>query len=143
MAGRKKTTGALLDREAIRKAILEVDDVQIADENVPEWGITVRIRGLTGTERDGYELWIIQGKGRNRDINIRQSRAKLVMMTIVDGEGKRVFDEADIVALGKKSALALQRVFDKAAALSGLDEETLEKIQDDLGNDPSDASGSA
>jgi hypothetical protein len=65
------------------------------------------------------------------------------MMCIVDGEGKRVFDEAEVVALGKKSALALQRVFDKAAALSGLDEETLEKIQDDLGNDPSDASGSA
>jgi hypothetical protein len=37
----------------------------------------------------------------------------------------------------------MQRVFDKASALSGLDEDTLEKIQDDLGNAPSDDSGSA
>ncbi len=138
MAGRK-TTGALLTRDAILAAV----DVQTEDVPVPEWGGTVRVRGLSGTERDGYELWIIQGKGRNRDINIRQSRAKLVALTIVDADGKRVFDEADVALLGKKSALALQRVFDKAAALSGLDEETLEKIQDDLGNDQSDDSGSA
>src|SRR5574341_2352955 len=129
MAGRTKAT-VLLSRDAILAAV----DVQTEDVPVPEWGGTVRVRGLTGTERDQYELWIVQGKGRNRDINIRQSRAKLVMMCVVDGDGKRLFDEADIVALGRKSALALPRVFDKAGALSGLDEETLEKIQDDLGN---------
>lgn len=126
-----------------RDAILAADDTQVEDVAVPEWGGTVRIKGLTGTERDQYEAWIISGKGKNRNINLRNSRAKLVMMAVVDADGKRVFDEADIIRLGAKSALGLQRVFDKAAALSGLDEETLEKIQDDLGNAPSDASGSA
>lgn len=126
-----------------RDEIFAAADVQKEDVAVPEWGGTVRVIGLTGSERDQYEAWIISGKGKNRDVNLRNSRAKLVMMCVVDADGKRVFDESDIVRLGAKSALALQRVFDKAAALSGLDEETLEKIQDDLGNAPSDDSGSA
>lgn len=126
-----------------RSEILDAVDLQQQDVAVPEWGGTVRIRGLSGAERDQYEAWIISGKGRNRDVNLRQSRAKLVMMCVVDADGKRLFDEADISRLGAKSALAMQRVFDVAAALSGLDEDTLEKIQDDLGNAPSDDSGSA
>jgi len=136
MAGKATT---LLTRDAILAAV----DIQSEDVPVPEWGGTVRIRGLSGTERDQYEAWIIQGKGKNRDVNLRQSRAKLVMMCAVDADGKRLFDEADIIRLGAKSALAMQRVFDKAAALSGLDEDTLEQIQDNLGNAPSDDSGSA
>lgn len=126
-----------------RSEILDAVDLQQQDVAVPEWGGTVRIRGLSGAERDQYEAWIISGKGRNRDVNLRQSRAKLVMMCVVDADGKRLFDEADISRLGAKSALAMQRVFDVAAALSGLDEDTLEKIQDDLGNALSDDSGSA
>lgn len=126
-----------------RDEILSAVDIQIEDVPVPEWKGTVRVRGLTGTERDQYEAWIIQGKGKNRDINLRNARAKLVMMCVVDADGKRLFDEADIVRLGARSALAMQRVFDKASALSGLDEDTLEKMQDDLGNAPSDDSGSA
>lgn len=126
-----------------RDEILAAVDLQQEDVPVPEWGGTVRIRGLSGSERDQYEAWIISGKGKNRDVNLRQSRAKLVMMCAVDVDGRRLFDEADIIRLGAKSALAMQRVFDKAAALSGLDEDALEKIQDDLGNAPSDDSGSA
>lgn len=136
MAGKQP---GLLSRDAILGAV----DVQVEDIEVPEWGGTVRIRGLSGTERDEYEAWIISGKGRNRDINLRNSRAKLVALCVVDEQGSRVFDPGDVAALGKKSAIALQRVFDKAAALSGLDDDALEKIQDDLGNAPSDDSGSA
>lgn len=126
-----------------RDEIFAAADTQVEDVAVPEWGGSVRIRGLSGSERDQYEAWIIQGRGKNRDVNLKQARAKLVMMCAVDAEGKRIFDEADLIRLGAKSALALQRVFDKASALSGLDEDTLEKIQDDLGNAPSDDSGSA
>ena len=129
----------LLGRDEIFAAV----DIQAEVVAVPEWGGSVRVLGLTGSQRDQYEAWIISGKGKNRDVNLRQARAKLVMMCAVDVEGKRLFDEADIIRLGQRSALALQRVFDKAAALSGLDEDTLEKIQDDLGNAPSDDSGSA
>lgn len=138
MTGKAKAV-KLLGRDEILAAV----DLQQEDVPVPEWGGTVRIRGLSGSERDQYEAWIISGKGKNRDVNLRQSRAKLVMMCAVDADGKRLFDEADIIRLGAKSALAMQRVFDKAAALSGLDEDALEKIQDDLGNAPSDDSGSA
>lgn len=135
----KSQAPKLLGRDDIFAAV----DTQEEIVAVPEWGGNVRILGLTGSQRDQYEAWIISGKGKNRDVNLRQARAKLVMMCAVDAEGKRLFDEADLLRLGQRSALALQRVFDKASALSGLDEDTLEKIQDDLGNAPSDDSGSA
>jgi len=123
--------------------ILAAVDIQEEIVAVPEWKGAVRIVGLTGHERDRYEAWILQGKGKNKDVNLTQSRAKLVMLCARDAEGQRLFDEAQVIALGKKSALALQRLFDVAARLSGLDEDTLESIQDDLGNAPSDDSGSA
>lgn len=138
MAGRTKPLKLLSAAE-----ILAVNDTQEAIVEVPEWGGSVRIVGLTGSERDRYEAWVIQGKGKNRDINLAQSRAKLVMMCARDADGNRLFDEAQVVALGKKNAKALQRVFDVAGDLSGLDDDTLEKIQDDLGNAPSADSGSA
>jgi hypothetical protein len=138
MAGRTKTLKLLTAAE-----ILAAVDTQEKIVEVPEWGGSVRIVGLTGLERDRYEAWIIQGKGKNRDVNLAQSRAKLVMMCARDADGNRLFDESQVIALGKKNAKALQRVFDVAGDLSGLDEDTLEKIQDDLGNAPSDDSGSA
>ena len=139
MAGRNTGSGALLSRDAI----LGAADFVTADVPVPEWGGTVRVKGLTGRERDAYEASIISGKGKNRDVNLRNARAKLVVVAVIDDAGSRVFDDADVVALGQKSALALQRVFDKAAELAGLDDEAIENLTAELGNDQSDASGSA
>lgn len=126
-----------------RDAILAATDYITRDVPVPEWGGTVRVKGLTGAERDQYEAWIISGKGRDRDVNLKNARAKLVMMTIINDEGVRLFDEADIVALGRKSALAVQRVFDVASELAGLDEDAMKSLTESLGNDPSADSGSA
>src|SRR4051812_7645511 len=94
-----------------RDEILAAADAQSEIVPVPEWGGAVRIDGLTGTERDQYEAWIISGKGKNRDVNLRQARSKLVMMCARDADGKRLFDEADLLRLGAKSALAMRRVF--------------------------------
>jgi hypothetical protein len=38
-----------------RDAILQAPDLQGEDVAVPEWGGTVRVRGLSGAQRDAYE----------------------------------------------------------------------------------------
>lgn len=111
-----------------RSAILTSPDVQTEELNVPEWGGWLRVRGLTGKQRDEYETSITIGKGKNQEINTRNARAKLVVMCLVDEAGQPLFSRQDVVALGEKSAAALQRVFDVARRLSGLSEEDMEEL---------------
>lgn len=115
---------ALLSRDAI----LAVPDVKTEELYVPEWGGVVRVRGLSGKERDAYEMSITVGRGRNQEINARNARAKLVVRCVVDADGNRLFGDADVAALGEKSAAALQRVFDCCRRLSGLSDEDLEEM---------------
>lgn len=111
-----------------REGILAVQDIQVREVQVPEWGCWVRVRGLTGAERDEWEKSILVGKGKDRDVNVRNLRAKLVQRSVVDAEGKLIFTEADVPALGAKSAAALERLFDAARELSGLTEQDEEEL---------------
>jgi len=111
-----------------REDILNVTDIEIEEVEVPEWGGTVFVKGLTGTERDAYESSMIENRGKNRAMNLENLRAKLAVMTICDQEGKRLFTERDVKKLGEKSASALQRVFKVAQRLSGLTEEDVDEL---------------
>ena len=111
-----------------RDAILKAHDLPTEDVEVPEWGGVVRVRGLTGAERDAFEQSIVEQRGKNTRMNLRNIRAKLVALTVVDEEGNRVFSDEDAEALGKKSAAALDRVFAAAQRLSGLRPEDVEEL---------------
>lgn len=111
-----------------RAAILAVQDVQTEVLVVPEWGGKLRVRGLTGRQRDEFETSITVGKGKNQEINTKNARAKLVVLCVVDESGNQLFTSADVIALGQKSASALQRVFDLCRKLSGLSEDDMEEM---------------
>lgn len=112
-----------------RDAILQAVDLPHEDVEVPEWGGVVRVRGLTGVERDKFETSIVIRKGNKTDVNTENMRAKLVALCVVDEEGKRVFSGGDIKLLGQKSAVALDRVFSVAQGLSGLQPEDIEELE--------------
>jgi hypothetical protein len=61
-------------------------------------------------------------------MNLRNIRAKLVALTVVDEDGNRIFSDEDAEALGKKSAAALDRIFAVAQRLSGLRPEDVEEL---------------
>lgn len=112
-----------------REDILGANDEQYEEVHVPEWGGVVRLKGMSGSERDEFEASMIEERrGGTPTRNFRNIRAKLVSLTIVDEDGKRVFEKADIEALGSKSAAALDRVFARAQVLSGLRDEDVEKL---------------
>ena len=98
------------------------------DVEVPEWGGTVRVRGMTGTERDKFEAAVVEMKGKKTTMNMENFRARLAAKTIIDEDGKRLFHDSHIKALGAKSATALQRVFDVAQRLSGFSDEDVEEL---------------
>ena len=126
-----------------RDAILAVDDVQFEDVEVPEWGGKVRVKSLTGKERDALESSMIIGKGKNANVNLNNLRAKLVARSVVDEDGKRIFTDDDISALGAKSAAALTRVYEVAQRLSGITQEDVDELTKNSETAPSEDSGSS
>ncbi len=104
-----------------KEAILAADDLPREVVHVPEWGGDVYVRTMSGTDRDAFETSLIARSdihaGTSRMDNVR---ARLVALTLCDTDGVRLIDDADIVALGRKSARALDRVFAVAQRLNGI-----------------------
>lgn len=116
-----------------KDAILAAQDLVYEIVDVPEWGGKVRIKGMTGSERDAFESSMLQGTGKNQKITTADIRAKLCARTIVDNDGKRLFNDGEIAKLGAKSAAALDRVFDKASKLSKISSEDVEELAKNSG----------
>jgi ribosomal protein S21 len=112
-----------------KEQILAAADLPEEVVDVPEWGGKVLIRGMTGAERDAFEESVMVTRGNNRELNLRNFRAKLVARSIVDPVTKeRMFSDNEIAELGKKSARALQRVFEAALRLNGMTAESVEEL---------------
>ena len=119
-----------------RDDILKVSDIKIEEVEVPEWGGAVYVKGMTGSERDQFESSIVNQRGKSHSVNMVNIRAKLSSQAICDPDGKRLFTDADVKALGKKSAVALQRVFDVAQRLSGITSDDVDELAKELEENP-------
>ena len=129
-------TGQLLSRDEI----LAAADMTYEDVDVPEWGGAVRVKALSGAERDQFESSVIERRGKKTRWNMSNLRARLVALSVVDESGKRLFRFSDVEALGAKSAAALQRVFDVAMRLSGMRQEDVDELLENFTDDQSDGS---
>ena len=125
-----------------RDDILKADDLETEDVDVPEWGGVVRIRGLTGTQRDAFEASVVKMNGTNKQYNLTNLRARFVALCVVDADGKRLFTDADVKQLGEKSATALERVWTAARKLSGMSEDDVEELAEGFADGQSDGSTS-
>lgn len=105
--------------------ILSKDDSKHIDVEVPEWGGTVRIATMSGFARDRFEASVMSKSGGVNHVNIR---AKLVAACLVDEKGALMFNEKDVTELGKKSAKALDLIFDRAQSLNGIGDAEIETL---------------
>ena len=99
--------------------ILGADDLPFKDVDCPEWKGTVRVRTMTGDERDAFESSLLGPDGKPTR-KLTGLRALLVSLTVTNDKNERLFTEADVEALGRKSSKALNRVFAAAQSLNGL-----------------------
>lgn len=126
-----------------RDQILAATDVVYEEVAVPEWGGKVLVKSLSGAERDKVEATIVNPNGRKTTWNLQNIRAKFVAWAVVDPEThQRLFNDDDVIALGRKSAAALQRVYNVVQRLSGLSDDDLEEMIKNSGNGQSGGSGS-
>jgi hypothetical protein len=120
-----------------RDQILSAKDIRTETVDVPEWGGEVMVRELDGRGRDAYDQRIIANKGKDDKVRMDGLRASLVALAVCDAELKPVFTEADIPALNAKSANAIRRVFEAAAALNGLADDSEAEASADFTPAPS------
>lgn len=119
-----------------KAAILAAGDVALSKVNVPEWGGDVFIKTISGVDRDRFEDGYSEQKMKN-------FRSRFLVLTLCDEKGDRLFTDAEVEELSKKSSIVLNRLFEKAWSLNAFTNEAI----DELGNDstvvPSDGSISA
>jgi len=117
-----------------KQQILNARDIQTEDVPVPEWADaesgndTVRVRTLTGRERDRYSTSLVSKDGKN-SLDLNDMMARLVAACAIDADGTKLFDHpAEVEALSQKSAVALARVHAVAQRLNGMAENALEVL---------------
>lgn len=110
--------------------ILNADDLPREPVNVPEWGTgaVVYVRTMSGAERDAFEQSVLDAK-RNGTTNLVNIRARLAVKVLCDEQGKRLFDDQDAEALGRKSSMVLDRVFAVAQKLNGIGPKDVEALE--------------
>ena len=122
---------------ALSKAkILAAKDVKLSEAvPVPEWGGDVYIRTISGTERDKFEEAYSEQK-------MKAFRVRFLVMTLADESGERLFADADIDALGGKSSVVINRLFDKAWQHNAFTDEAVDALGNDSPTAPSESSTS-
>lgn len=99
--------------------ILGVVDFKYEEVDVPEWGGSVRLRGLSAAERDEFEASV----GVSQDLT--NMRSRLVVNCLIDEDGNRLFKTSEAKQLGEKNATVMNRLFDKCRELSGMSDNDL------------------
>ena len=109
--------------------IIQCDDKKLEPVDVPEWGGTVWIRTMTASERDAFEQEFVDlRQGKTRSGTVANVRAKFAARVLCDQHGVRLFEDKDITELGRKSASALDRVFDAGMKLNGFSQRDVQEL---------------
>ncbi len=126
----------------LKSLILAADDLPRESVVVPEWGgAALFVRTLTGTERDAFETRLAVAR-QKPGAAPADFRAALLVLALCDEAGKRLFDDADVRALGKKSSKVLDRLVGIAMRLSGIGKKAQEEAEGNCEATPGDASSS-
>lgn len=134
------STNGVLSKDAILAARGRLKTERLY---VPELGGELLLREMTAKERDGFEAGVITGKGKNRDVEMRNLRVKLLIRTIVDEQGNRIFSDADLDALGELPSSVIDPPFVASQRLNGWNKEDIDEIVGNSESVPSDDSPSA
>lgn len=109
-------------------------------EDAPEE--IVRLREMSGTERDKFEIAAFkEAPDGKRVVELMYLRARLVALCMVDEENRRIYADDEIQQLADDApAGALNKLFDEAQKLNGLDAAAVEAAAKNSASVPAGAS---
>ena len=116
---------------SLRDQILAANDIPSEKVQVPEWGVTVEVRGMTGAGRTRIMDKAVDQQG---GVNLQFVYPEIVIATSFDDiTGEQIFKPSDRDTLLTKSAVALDRLAQVGMKLSGFTQES----SDEAGKDSS------
>jgi len=121
----------MLSVSELAAQILAADDLPVLKVTVREWKggdgkpLVLGVRVMTVEERDSYEKeWV--GK---KETGIDNFRTKYLARCLCHPEsGERLFDEAGVEQLAKKSAAIVSKLFEKALKHNNMTETDVEEL---------------
>ncbi len=126
-----------------KEQLAELLNVPAEQVTVPVFG-TVWMRGMSGVQRDAFDASCIEGRGKKRDVNIKNVRAKVVVACTYDSQNaERFFSDGDLDALSQGRADVLDRLYTVGARLSGISSEDEDNLGKPLGTETPSASSSS
>jgi len=131
---------ALLTKDQILKS----DRKKSVDVDVKEWGGTVRLQELSASDRDLWEneSFVLNAEGTGAKFNPKHARARLVVRCLVDDQGRRMFSDDEVAAIGSLSASTIQKLFNAARKLNAISDGDIKELEGNSGAGPS-AGGSS
>lgn len=106
----------------LRDKIFTSSDIQIEMVEIPEWGVTVEVRGMSGGDRSEIIDRVQNASSDGEKVGAGDMVFEVIVACAYDPEtGRQVFTEDDIPTLRTKAAKALDRIAEVGFRLSGMD----------------------
>jgi len=98
----------------LRDKIISANDNKVQQVTVPEWDCDLFLRCWTGSERATFQDWFSDAKSK------ADLYGQVLVLSIADEHGKRIFTHGDIEALQAKNGQVLERLTVAALRLNGI-----------------------
>lgn len=118
----------LITRAQVQQAV----DIPTRDVEVPEWGGTVRVRGLNAKERIEVKDSFSGKKEGEIELADYMLPCRLIAMAAIDEQGAPIFSAEDVEMLGKKSPQVIDRLATVVAELSAMTEKSNREAGENL-----------
>ena len=126
----------------LREKILSTEDIPSREVFVPNWGVTILVKGLSAGERiDLTQAAVDQVTG---SVNLSTVYPDIVVSCCFDPEtGEPIFQESDKQDIMKKSSKAIEMLASAGLELSGIGEGSADEAGKDSSSDLKEDSSSS
>jgi hypothetical protein len=110
---------------SLRDKILNAQDIKSEVLNVPEWGVDILIKSLTGKKRA-----VVMGEAMDKDgkMNFENMYADMAITSSYDPNTQQlIFESTDRNVLNEKNGGILEKIAQVVIRISGLDVKAVEK----------------
>tara|TARA_R100000655_G_scaffold92368_1_gene133455 strand:- start:2401 stop:2754 length:354 start_codon:yes stop_codon:yes gene_type:complete len=111
-----------------KNQILEAIDAKTIEFEVPEWGGSILLRGMTGKARNDYEFWA-SSQNKSDVADFRGIRERLIISCAVDESGEPLFSINEIDDLAAKNSEIIDRLHAKCQEICGMAADSVEDAE--------------
>ncbi|VVE28185.1 hypothetical protein PPN31114_03512 [Pandoraea pneumonica] len=103
-----------------REQILAADDLAVESVPVPEWGGDVRVRMMSGEQRDQLTAMMVAASDASQNVTAVRFGQMVVSLCLVDDDGALLFGADRLDELRKKQPHVIERLALHAIRINGL-----------------------